>query len=136
MKVKTKADQVWSAWDIELNKFGVWIIIGSIGCLTLTPIPGIISLAMLVWLGMELTDSKQIKRFIDFKALEEKDLNDKTSKQEREYIDKFKGDTLRFKKHRKTKIYWMSIFFLAASFLYLSLKTFVLQLSLLEMFYG
>jgi hypothetical protein len=113
---------VWPEWDAELNRFGDWLIVGCIASASLPPVPGVVSLFLVFYVGATRAESTAKDLFKERKQLQEKENSRDISPEEAKRYDILLGDLRRSHRKRDTRVYWVSCFALILTLIYLVYK--------------
>ncbi len=117
-----KNTEIWAQWDSELRQFGTSLLAGSVASASLPPIPGIIALVTIVYVGITTADPKADELFSERRDLLKKEKANTLSRKEAEKLDRLIGDLRRTNKTRDTRVFWISWGIMTITLLYLFYK--------------
>lgn len=115
-----KTNRIWPRWDPELLKFGKWLLVGCIACLTLPPIPAILLLSVMIYVGVIETEPIARELFTERQALKKKKREGTITRKESKKLDRLLAELKRTGKRRDTKIYGISWVVLVLTLFYLA----------------
>lgn len=106
----------WEKWNKSLNRFGEWLVIGSIGAMSLEPLPGVLVLFFIV-IFFALRQGNQPREHIkEYHALKAKKVEDLSPK---EFDIFFEYLTIQNGEKRNITSYLLGCMFWLGSLLYL-----------------
>ena len=115
--------KIWPAWDAEINRFGEWMLVGSIACVGLPPILGILGIVGLFCHAFTRAGVAAKELFCERDMLRKKEKEGTLTGPEKKRFDYLTGELRRGARFRDVKIYLIGYTAFAVALVYLVFKT-------------